>query len=98
VDRRVRRDRADLGPAAAGQAAARAAGGYRTPRPLSEVLAALHQAWDAQLVHAEHAAGTLAAGPGRLGIHRGRVRTAQQHLDTWTATWSPVFAGSDPLS
>ena len=166
------RDRADLGPAAAGQAAARAAGGYRTPRPLSEVLAdlraawtdqltahrhlqrlaerlehfqaqaaweahcqqalapletqrdaartaleradqtaagcaavltgraehhatALHQAWDAQLVHAEHAAGTLAAGPGRLGIHRGRVRTAQQHLDTWTATWSPVFAGGD---
>ena len=166
------RDRADLGPAAAGQAAARAAAGYRTPRPLSEVLAdlrtawtdqltahrqlerlqerldhvqaqagweahcqqvlapfetareaagtaleradqastgcaailteraehhaaALRQTWDTQLVHAEHAARTIAAGPGRLGIHRGRVRNAQQHLDTWTATWSPVFAGSD---
>jgi exodeoxyribonuclease V alpha subunit len=166
------RDRADLGPAAAGQAAARAAAGYRTPRPLSEVLtelrtawteqltahrhlerleehldqvqaqaaweahchralapfetacaaartaleradqaatgcaavltdradhhaAALRQTWDTQLVHAEHAAQTIAAGPGRLGIHRGRVRNAQQHLDTWKATWSPVFTGSD---
>ena len=57
--------------------------------------AALHQAWDAQLVHAEHAARTVAAGSGRLGIHCGRVRNAEQHLDTWTATWSPVFAGSD---
>ena len=57
--------------------------------------AALRQTWDTQLVHAEHAARTLAAGPGRLGIHRGRVHNAQQHLDTWTATWSPVFAGSD---
>ena len=162
------RDRADLGPAAAGQAAARATAGYTTLRPLSEVLAglrsawtdqltahlhlerlehvqaqaaweahcqvvlapfetareaarttlehadqkstgcaavlteraahhaaALHQTWDTHLVHAEHAARTIAAGPGRLGIHRGRVRTAHQHLDTWTATWSPVFAGSD---
>src|SRR5207344_844210 len=57
--------------------------------------AALRQTWDTQLIHAEHAARTIAAGPGRLGIHRGRVRNAQQHLDTWTATWSPVFAGSD---
>ena len=55
----------------------------------------LRQTWDAQLPAAEHAARTIAAGPGRLGIHRGRVRDAQQHLDTWTATWSPVFAGSD---
>jgi hypothetical protein len=159
------RDRADLGPAAAGEAAARAAAGYRPPRPLSEVLAdlrtawtdqltahrhlerleehlehvqaqaaweahcqqalapletareaaraalehadqastgsaailtaradlhaaALHQAWDAQLVEAEHAAQTIAAGSGRLGIHRGRVREAAEHLGTWTATWS----------
>jgi hypothetical protein len=166
------RDRADLGPAAAGQAAARTAAGYCTSRALSEVLAdlrsawteqltayrhlerlaehldqvqaqaawethcqqalapletrrdatrtvveqayekaagcaailteraehhtaALRQTWDTQLIHAEHAARTLAAGPGRLGIHRGRVRDSQQHLDTWTATWSPVFAGSD---
>jgi hypothetical protein len=166
------RDGADLGPAAAGEAAARAAAGYRTPRPLSEVLAelrsawtdqltahrhlerleehrehvraqagwethcqqvlapfetareaagtalewadqkstgcaailtgraehhaaALRQTWDAQLVQAEHAAQTIAGGSGRLGIHRGRVRNAQQHLNTWTATWSPVFAGSN---
>jgi exodeoxyribonuclease V alpha subunit len=166
------RDRADLGPAAAGQAAAHAAAGYRTPPSLSEVLAelraawthqltahwqlehlqqwldhvqaqaawethcqqvlapfetaceaartaleradqaaigcaailngraehhaaALRQTWDAQLVQAEHAAQTIAGGSGRLGVHRGRVRNAQQHLNTWTATWSPVFAASN---
>jgi thymidine kinase len=162
------RDRADLGPAAAGQAAARAAAGYRTTRPLSEVLAelrsawtdqltahrhlqrleeqlehvhaqaawqahcrqalapletardaartaleradqkstgcaailterteqhaaALRQTWTADLPAAEHAAQTIAAGPGRLGIHRGRVRTAQQHLDTWAGRWAAVL-------
>jgi hypothetical protein len=57
--------------------------------------AALRQTWDTQLIHAEHAARTLAAGPGRLGIHYGRVRDSQQHLNSWTATWSPVFAGSN---
>jgi len=41
------RDRADLGPAAAGQAAARAAAGYRTPRPLSEILAELRRTAEA---------------------------------------------------
>jgi exodeoxyribonuclease V alpha subunit len=167
------RGRADLGPAAAGQAAAHAAAGYCTPPPLSEMLAdlrtawtdqltahrqlehlqqrlehvraqagweahcqqvlapleaardaartalqradqastgcaailteraeqhaaALRQTWDTQLIHAEHAARTLAAGPGRLGIHYGRVRDSQQHLDTWTATWSPITAAWCP--
>ena len=57
-----------------------------SPHRAEHHAAALRQAWDTQLVHAEHAARTIAAGPGRLGIHRGRVRDAQQHLDTWTAT------------
>src|SRR4029453_403827 len=43
------RARAALGPPAAGQAAARAAAGYRTPRPLSEVLTELRTAWTEQL-------------------------------------------------
>ena len=42
------RDRADLGPAAAADAAARAAAGYTPPRPLDEVSAELWQAWDQQ--------------------------------------------------
>jgi hypothetical protein len=166
------RDRADLGPAAASQTAARAAAGYRTPRPLSDVLAELRNAWtnqrtarwqlehlqarldhtqaqaawearcrqtlapletasdaarttlehaehaatgcaailferteqhatrlrhawDAELPAVEHAARALAAGPGRLGIHRGRIRNAKQHLDTWTDRWSAALTGSD---
>jgi thymidine kinase len=166
------RDRADLGPAAAGQAAAHAAAGYTTPPSRMAVLAelrtawteqltahqhlqrleerlehvqaqtgwethcqrvlapletrrdatrtvveqayekaagcagvltaradlhaaALHHAWDAQLIEAEHAAQTIAGGSGRLGIHRGRVREAAEHLATWTATWSAVFADSN---
>jgi exodeoxyribonuclease V alpha subunit len=43
------RDRADLGPAAAGEAAAGAAAGYRTPLSLSEVVAELRSAWTEQL-------------------------------------------------
>ena len=48
------RDRADLGPAAAGQAAAHAAAGYTTPPPLSEVLAELRTAWTEQLTAHRH--------------------------------------------
>jgi hypothetical protein len=48
------RDRADLGPAAAGQAAARAAAGYTTPPSLSEVLAELRSAWTDQLTAHQH--------------------------------------------
>jgi thymidine kinase len=39
------RDRADLGPAAARQDAARAAAGYAQPRPLDDLLAQLHEEW-----------------------------------------------------
>jgi thymidine kinase len=53
--------------------------------------AELRRAWDAQLVDADRAARTLDAGPGRLRVHRGRIRDAQQHLATWTAAWAPVF-------
>ena len=42
------RDRADLGPAAASHAAARAAAGYTQVRPLPAVLADLHTAWGEQ--------------------------------------------------
>ncbi len=61
------RDRADLGPAAAGAAAARAAAGYTTARPLSEVLADLRVAWD-QRAEAEH----------QLAHHRPLLQAAQQ--------------------
>jgi hypothetical protein len=57
--------------------------------------AALRQAWDAQLVDADRAARTLDAGAGRLRVHRGRIRDAQQHLATWTAAWAPVFVDTD---
>ena len=40
------RDRADLGPTAASEAAARAAAGYTALRPLSEIAAELRAAWD----------------------------------------------------
>jgi exodeoxyribonuclease V alpha subunit len=52
--------------------------------------ARLRRTWDAQLPGADQAARTIAAGPGRLGMHRGRVRDAKQHLDAWAATWSPM--------
>ena len=56
---------------------------------------ALRHAWDAQLAEADQAARTIAHGPGRLGVHRGRVRDAHQHLDTWANQWTPVLAASD---
>ena len=57
--------------------------------------ARLRQSWDADLAGADQAARTLAAGPSRLGVHRGRVRDAQQHLDAWATRWAEVFTGND---
>jgi exodeoxyribonuclease V alpha subunit len=57
--------------------------------------ARLRRTWDAQLPGADQAARTIAAGPGRLGMHRGRVRDAKQHLDAWAATWSPMVVDGD---
>jgi hypothetical protein len=165
------RDRADLGPAAARDAAGRAAAGYSTVRPLADVLAELRAAWSQQLAahwqldhlqeHLDHlqaragweahcrqvldpletardaahatleraeqdasgsfhilhdrterytsklrhswdtdmadagrAADTIAAGPGRLGIHRHRVADAQARLDAWTDLWAEVLTGT----
>jgi hypothetical protein len=51
--------------------------------------------WDSALAKAEQAARVVAAGPGRLGLHRGRVRQAQQVLDGWAADWAPVLAHLD---
>ena len=48
-----------------------------------QIAAALRAAWDADLTAVAHAAVTVHAGTGRLGIHRGRVRTAQQQLEDW---------------
>jgi hypothetical protein len=42
------RDRADLGPDHARQAAERAAAQYAQPRPVSEIIAALRQEWDSE--------------------------------------------------
>jgi thymidine kinase len=42
------RDRADLGPGHAAQLAAAEAAHYATPRPLTQVLADLHEAWTAE--------------------------------------------------
>jgi len=56
----------------------------------------LRQAWDAQLWDAEQDARIVAAGPGRLGLHRARVRDATQRLDVWAGTWAPAFPGTYP--
>jgi hypothetical protein len=54
------RDRADLGPAHAGQLAAAEVARYAAPRPLEQVLADLHAAWTAE----QHALAVLAwTGP-----------------------------------
>ena len=55
----------------------------------------LRRIWDAQLPSADRAARILATGPGPLGVHRGRMRDAQRHLDTWANRWAPAFADSD---
>lgn len=60
-----------------------------------QIAVELRRAWDADLPAADHAAVTIHAGAGRLGVHRGRVRDAQQLLDTWTNKWQPVFDDSN---
>jgi exodeoxyribonuclease V alpha subunit len=78
------------------QAEHRAAGCAATLTARAEQYAArLRHAWDAQLPGADQAARTLATGPGPLRVHRGRVRDAQRHLDTWANRWAPAFPGSD---
>ncbi len=53
------------------------------------------QTWDTQLPGADQATRILAAGPGPLGMHRGRIRDAQRYLDTWANRWAPAFPDSD---
>ena len=60
------------------------------------IAADLRHAWDAQLWDAEADARIVAAGPGRLGLHRARVRDASQRLDGWAAAWGPAFPGTYP--
>ena len=57
--------------------------------------ARLRQAWDNEMAATDLAAATIATGPGRLGIHRGRVRDAHDHLDAWTTRWAPVLTDSN---
>lgn len=47
--------------------------------------------WDTQRPAAHTAAQTIAAGPGRLGHHRGRVADARQHLADWSQFWQPYL-------
>jgi conjugative relaxase-like TrwC/TraI family protein len=52
---------------------------------------ALRRAWSDDLVDAHAAACTVAAGTGRLGLHRTRVRDAQAVVDAWTHRWQTVL-------
>jgi exodeoxyribonuclease V alpha subunit len=86
----------DAAQAAAQQAERAAAGCAATLTARVEQHATeLRQSWDAQLADADQAARTIALGPGRLGVHRCRVRDAHQHLDTWANLWGATFADSD---
>jgi conjugative relaxase-like TrwC/TraI family protein len=77
-------------------AAATSAAALRTA--VEQHLAALRQEWQSRLADADAAARTVAAGTGRLGLHRGRVRDAEKELDRWRDAWAPVLAdsGLDP--
>ena len=86
----------DAARVVAEQAEQAAAGCAATLTARAEQHAArLRQTWDAQLPGADQATRILAAGPGPLGMHRGRVRDAQRHLDTWANRWAPAFPDSD---
>ena len=52
----------------------------------------LRQEWDTGRPGARAAAQTIAAGPGRIGQHRGAVRRASDHLQAWAQQWRPVVA------
>jgi hypothetical protein len=51
--------------------------------------AALAREWDQQRSAATRAAQTLAAGPGRLGVHLAAVRRASEELFAWSVRWQP---------
>ena len=86
----------DVGRAAAQQAEQAATGCAAVLAERAEQhTARLRRTWDAQLPGADQAAHTIAAGPGRLGMHRGRLRDAKEHLDAWAATWSPMVVDGD---
>jgi hypothetical protein len=56
----------------------------------------LRTAWNAQIRDAEQDARVIAAGPGRLALHRTRVRDAAARLDVWAARWGPAFGEGYP--
>jgi len=60
------------------------------------IAAGLRRAWDSQLWDAEADARIVAAGPGRLGLHRAGFRDATQRLEDWAGTWAPAFPGAYP--
>ena len=47
----------------------------------------LYEQWQADRPAAHEAAHTIEAGPGRFGLHRGRVEAARTDLDAWAARW-----------
>ncbi len=88
------RDRADLGPAHARAAAERDAARYATPRPISEVIAELREAWDQQadtelalrrlnpaLERALAAQPRVAAEQAARDRADARIETAQRDLE-----------------
>jgi exodeoxyribonuclease V alpha subunit len=90
------RDTARLGVERAEQAAAGCA--ERLTASAEHHLTQLRHAWDSDLAGAATAAATIDHGPGRLGLHRGRVHQAEADLDRWSSAWRPVLigAGLDP--
>jgi exodeoxyribonuclease V alpha subunit len=90
------RDTTHLAADRAGQAAAGCA--ERLTASTEHHLAQLRHAWDSDLPRAAAAAAAIATGPGRLGLHRGRLHQAETDLDRWSGAWRPVLtgAGLDP--
>jgi exodeoxyribonuclease V alpha subunit len=52
----------------------------------------LRQEWDTSRPAARAAAQTIAEGTGRIGQHRGAVRRASDHLQSWAQQWRPIVA------
>ena len=86
------RDTAHLTAEQAVQAAAGCA--ERLTASTDHHLTQLRHAWDDDLGRAATAAATIAGGPGRLGLHRGRVHQAETDLDRWSSDWRPVLTGA----